>query len=186
MITRLGHVRWMMSAPPAPFPTFFALSLAALLLSCGGSAPQPKSRAPITTPRAEGPSPAPPQPVAPSSRAPADADASAASAVAALRSYYDSIEAGRYDDAYALRWTKRPDAAAFAASFARYASYHANLGTPGPLLAAGGSLYVDVPVQISGTLRSGAPFGSAGTVTLRRAAGVDGSTPDQRRWRIYQ
>lgn len=176
----------MMPVPPAPFPGFFALSLAALLLSCSDSGPQPKTRTPVAAPSAEGPPPAPPPPLAPSSREAADADASAASAVAALRSYYDSIEDGRYDDAYALRWTKRPDAAAFAASFARYANYHANLGTPGPLLAAGGSLYVDVPVQISGTLKSGAPFGSAGTVTLRRAADVDGSTPDQRRWRIYQ
>lgn len=161
-----------------------SLLLVMLLAACGGAAPQPESRSLAAAPRAEAPAPAPPLPVPPPSAMPASADADGA--VATLRTYYALIAAGRYADAHQLRWTSAPDAATFAASFARYADYRANLGAPGPLLAAGGSLYVDVPVQIFGTLKSGAPFGSAGTVTLRRAGDVDGSTADQRRWRIYQ
>lgn len=181
---RVGHGCTRMTHSRAPFRLLFALPVAALLASCGQAEPQPESRTPTAAPRAEAPAPAPPKPGPP----PPDASgtSSAEGAVNTLRTYYTLIEAGRYDDAHALRWTKRPDAATFAANFARYAEYHARLGTPGGVLAAGGSFYVDVPVQIFGTLKSGASFGSAGTVTLRRAADGQGSTPEQRRWRIYQ
>ena len=174
---RVGHDRRAMT------PLFLLFPLLAPLASCGGAEPQPESPMPAAAPRAEAPPPAPRRPPPPPS---APAIASADGAVATLRTYYALIEAGRYDDAHALRWTRKPDLRTFAASFARYADYHARLGTPGPPLAAGDSLYVDVPVQIFGTLKSGAPFGSAGTVTMRRAADGDGSTPAQRRWHIYQ
>lgn len=156
------------------------------LASCGSEQPPRESKviasAPATLAKpAPAPRAAPPAAVATS--------AGAASAAEVLRTYYAAIEAGHYDQAYALRWhggARDPGVAAFAANFARYADYHATIGAPGEMLAAAGSLYIDVPVQVVGTLKSGAPFGSAGTVTLRRAGDVDGSTPDQRRWRIYR
>ena len=44
---------------------------------------------------------------------------------------------------------------------------------------------VEVPVQLYGRMKDGKPFGSAGTITLRRANDVPGATAAQRRWRIY-
>lgn len=114
---------------------------------------------------------------------------SAEGAAQVLQTYYALIEAGRYDEAWELRWRGRGDDAqsreAFAASFDRYAEYHANVGAPGRIGGAAGSLYVEVPVQIYGRTKDGEAFSSAGTVTLRRVNDVPGSTEAERRWRIY-
>jgi hypothetical protein len=74
--------------------------------------------------------------------------------------------------------------AAFAASFGRYAEYHAEVGAPGPIEGAAGSLYVETPVRVHGRLKSGGDFAMEGPVTLRRVNDVPGSTADQRRWHI--
>jgi len=63
-------------------------------------------------------------------------------------------------------------------SFGKYETYHANVGAPSQPQEAGGSLYVEVPVQIYGRLKNGESFSSAGSVTLRRKAA-------EREWRIY-
>jgi membrane-bound inhibitor of C-type lysozyme len=77
------------------------------------------------------------------------------------------------------------DAKAFAASFAKYSEYHANVGAPGQIDAGAGQRYVTVPVQAYGRLKAGArAFNMRGSVTLHRAGDVDGATPEQRRWRI--
>jgi len=106
-------------------------------------------------------------------------------AATVLETYYALIEAGKYREAWKLRWSKaadKPDA--FAESFGKYASYHATVGAPSQPQEAAGSLYVEVPVQIYGQLKGGKPFGSAGSVTLRRKNG-SGATPQERKWRIY-
>lgn len=112
---------------------------------------------------------------------------SAQGAANVLQTYYALIEQGEYDKAFALR---EPGAGAasmeeFAASFGQYAEYHAHIGAPSDISGAAGSLYVEVPVQTYGRLKGGKPFSSAGTVTLRRSNNIPGSTPAQRRWRIY-
>jgi hypothetical protein len=97
-----------------------------------------------------------------------------------LRRYYDLIEAGRYDDAYALRSGGGADRERFAANFRAYESYSAQAGAPSQPVAQGDFEFVAVPVMITGRFVGGKPFGSAGSVTLRRArAGAD------RSWRIY-
>lgn len=149
-------------------------------LSCGEDEPQAEKAAtarqePLPRPRIP---PADPRPV---EQAPPD-DESARGAAEVLRTYYALIEAGRYPQASRLRWERRSgeeDVQALAASFAKYGEYHATVGTPGPISGDGGSHYVDVPVQLYGRLKSGAPFSTAGTITLRRAAG----SPEG--WRIY-
>ena len=106
-----------------------------------------------------------------------------------LQSYFALIEAGRHAEAWRL-WSdggraSGMSAAQFADSFAPYAEYHAYVGAPGRIEGAAGSAYVEVPVQVYGRLRSGAPFNRRGTMTLRRVNDVPGATPEQMQWRIH-
>lgn len=112
---------------------------------------------------------------------------SAQGAANVLQTYYALIEQGDYEEAWALRSPSAdgPSREAFAASFDQYAEYHAQIGAPSDIEGAAGSLYVEVPVQTYGRMKDGKPFSSAGTVTLRRSNNIPGSTPEQRRWRIY-
>jgi membrane-bound inhibitor of C-type lysozyme len=147
--------------------------------------------APAMTPAPLNP-PAPGEPggldndTTPVSEAPFTED-SAQGAANVVQTYYALLEAGKYGQAYRL-W--EPGAAgmnarAFAASFARYSEYHANIGAPGRIDAGAGQRYVTVPVQVYGRLKEGArPFNMRGSVTLHRTGDVDGATAEQRRWRI--
>lgn len=170
------------------------LGRALLLLAlpgCSGDAPEPAHPAANNVqaaPAAATPPAASPAPQTPA--APEPAEASEAETVRdVVQHYFASIEAGDYDAAWALRWKGEGDDAAsrqaFIDNFARYAEHHATVGTPGPVEGAAGSLYAEVPVQLYGRLKTGEPFSSAGTVTLRRVNDVPGSSAEQRRWRIY-
>lgn len=112
---------------------------------------------------------------------------SAQGAAEVLRTYYALIGQGRYEEAWALRipGPRGPSAAEFAASFADYVEYRAEVGPPSEMQGAAGSVYVEVPVQIYGRTREGRPFSSAGTVTMRRSNDVPGAAPAQKHWRIY-
>src|SRR3546814_20952164 len=72
----------------------------------------------------------------------------------------------------------------FKESFSKYQEYHANIGAPGRIEGAVGSLYVEVPVQVYGRLNTGEEFNMLGSVQLRRVNDVPGSTPEQRKWHI--
>ncbi|MEP9358552.1 MliC family protein [Sphingomonas sp. KR3-1] len=118
------------------------------------------------------------------SEAPFAAD-SAQGAANVVQTYYALLGEGKYGQAYAL-W--KPGAAgmprdAFAASFARYRDYHAEIGAPSGIEGAAGSRYVTVPVRAYGNLKAGGPFNLRGSVTLSRAV-VDGATPEQKSWHI--
>jgi membrane-bound inhibitor of C-type lysozyme len=103
---------------------------------------------------------------------------SAQGAADVVQTYYALIGEGKYPEAGRLR----TDGQAFDAS--RYAQYHAQVGAPGAIEGAAGSLYVEVPVVIYGRLKSGAELHQSGKAVLRRVNDVPGSTPEQRRWRI--
>ena len=113
---------------------------------------------------------------------------SAQGAANVVQIYYASIEGGKYAAARALWGNDGADSkltpAAFAAGFAKYKEYHANIGGPGDVDGAAGSRYVSVPVQIYARLKDGRPDYQTGTVVLRRTV-VDGATPEQRKWHIY-
>jgi len=102
------------------------------------------------------------------------------SAAAALSRYYALIEAGDYDQAYAMRSGEAVDRERFAANFRAYEAYHAQAGAPSQPAVQGDFEWVEIPVMITGRFVGGKPFGSAGRVTLRRAR-VGGD----RAWRIY-
>lgn len=127
---------------------------------------------------------APPDPVA----EPLIAPASAQGAANVVQTYFAMIDAGRYVAAWRL-WgdaghASGMTASAFAASFAEYAAYHAEVGAPGAIEAGAGQRYVTVPVRTYGTLRTGRqPFELHGMFTLHRTE-VDGATAEQRMWRI--
>jgi hypothetical protein len=113
---------------------------------------------------------------------------SAQGAANVVQSYYALVESGRYPQAWRL-WSdggraSGMSAQAFAASFDRYSEYHANIGAPGEIEGAAGSLFVEVPVQVYGRLRSGEPFHMLGPVRLRRCNHVPGCSAEQLKWRI--
>lgn len=147
-----------------------------LLAACGPAdhpAPAPQSAPPPTAPEP----PAPPQPNSPEQ------------AAQVARDYFDRLNAGWYDKAWAL-WAGEGSASGlsredFARRFEPYARYEATLGVPGRPEGAAGSIYLEIPVKVTATRKDGSVEQLAGTVTLRRVNDVPGSTPEQRSWRIH-
>jgi hypothetical protein len=150
------------------------------------SAPTDQSDAPLNPP-APGEPGGLPDDRTPVSEAPFT-ETSAQGAANVVQSYYALLEQGKYGEAWKL-WSDAGRASgkteeAFAAGFGGYDEYHANIGAPGRIEGAAGSLYVEVPVQVYGRLKGGAPFNRRGSMTLRRVNDVPGSTAEQRRWHI--
>lgn len=114
---------------------------------------------------------------------------SAQGAANVVQTYFALIEAGKYRRAWLL-WGQQGKASgmspsAFAAHFAKYRDYHAQIGAPGRIDAGAGQRYVTVPVQVYGHLKNGdRPFALRGAVTLHRTADIDGATAEQKAWRI--
>lgn len=109
------------------------------------------------------------------------------SAAAVIESYYAAIGAGEYERAYAL-WSDQGRTSGqtleeFRSGFEETASVEVETGEPGRIEGAAGSRYVEIPVQIRATTRSGVEQRFSGTYMLRRSV-VDGARPDQRMWRI--
>ena len=102
--------------------------------------------------------------------------------------YYNAIAARDYRRAYAL-WGDSGRSSGqtyeeFARGFENTATVTVEVGAPGRIEGAAGSQYVEVPVVIRATTRSGEQQRFEGTYTLRRS-NVDGATPEQRRWHIH-
>lgn len=114
---------------------------------------------------------------------------SAQGAANVVQTYFALLEEGKYRQARAL-WddggkASGMDGAAFAASFARYSEYHAQIGAPGEIDAGAGQRYVTVPVQLYGRIRANAaPFHARGDVVLHRVGDIDGATDEQKTWHI--
>ena len=120
--------------------------------------------------------------------APAAAHPDARAAVDTVRAYFEAIAERRFDDAWPLVAPEaRPSGATradFAAAFADYAEYRAEVGAPGRIEGAAGSLWIEVPVRVSGRMTDGEAFDARGVVVLRRCNAVPGCGPAERRWRI--
>jgi hypothetical protein len=105
-----------------------------------------------------------------------------------LRRYYDAINNGQYDTAFAF-WdgsgkASKQTRAKFAAGFAQTERTTVTVGDSVRVEGAAGSQYATVPVTIDAVLRNGTHQRFVGSYTLRRSM-VDGATPEQRTWRIY-
>ena len=179
-------------------------SLAVLLGACQAKPPEP-----TTAVETEGAAPAAPKPIPsapadrgtagtpgglPDDRIPLDEGSidpkSAEGAGQVLQRYGALLEQRKFAEARAL-WGNGGDAsglteARFAAAYAKYAQIHAEVGKPGLTEGAAGSIYIEVPVQLYGTLTSGGTFNLVGPVTLKRVNDVDGATAAQLRWHIVE
>jgi hypothetical protein len=177
-------------------PTLIAAAL--LAASCSPKKAEPAPEAPIPAPApaatpAPTPPPAEPAPLpqpTPAEEAPVtppnEAGPEAAAEVA--REYFALLGAKQYAMAWNL-WAGGGEASGvskseFADRFAKYASYNAAVGKPGGIEGAAGSAYIEIPVKVDATLKSGGAEHTSGTVTLRRVNDVPGSTDAQRHWHI--
>ena len=106
-----------------------------------------------------------------------------AGALAVVKEYAALAEQGKYAEA-AKHWTNATAAAQFATSLEDYPKFGLTAGTPGEQEGAAGSSFIDIPLTLDLTLRSGSPYAMTCKATLRRVNDVPGSTEEQRRWRI--
>lgn len=137
---------------------------------------------PAPTPAASDSFPASEAPTAPQDRLNPEA------AAGLVRDYYDAVGRRDYRRAYE-HWEGGGAASGktfeeFSAGYKETASVEADVGQPGAIGAAAGSRYVDVPVWIYARTADGQTQRFRGKYTLRRAV-VDGATPQQRQWHIY-
>ena len=148
-----------------------AIAAVMMLAACSEPAPSPLPAAPVQTP-------SPP---------PAIPDKSPEAALAVADSYFELLTRGDYAQAWSV-WpgadsgVSRDD---FVRRFERYSAYDARLGAPGLMEGAAGSIYIEIPVEVTATLKSGGTERLAGSVSLRRVNDVDGSTLAQRTWHIH-
>jgi len=111
-----------------------------------------------------------------------------ARAVAVIRGYYDAIDGKRYVQAYQM-WESNGAAsgrtqAQFVSGYAHTRSVQVAIARPGPIGAAAGSRYIEIPVHVTAINDRGERESYVGKYTLRRAV-VDGATLEQRLWHIY-
>jgi hypothetical protein len=102
-----------------------------------------------------------------------------------LRRYFVLIGAHHYVAALRLRLNDMR-LSRFAAAFRPYLSYHGHVGRAGEGGGAAGSSYTEIPVTIHGRLRNGRPFSEHGSVTMRMAHPIPGTSAAERRWHIYR
>ena len=76
-----------------------------------------------------------------------------------------------------------PPRSEFDREFSAYSNLKVTIGTPGDQEGAAGSIYLSVPLTISGS-RDGKRVSRSATAVLRRVNDVPGSTEAQRHWHI--
>lgn len=150
-----------------------AVGLSIILAGCSK---QP-SRLPRSAPAEPSPEPRPP-----AQRETVDPKSSEA-AVALVRAFAKLIEQKKFDEAYMLLGPNAPARSRFDHDFASYRDLEVSVGAAGDQEGAAGSIYLSVPVTISGDSGHERSSRSA-TVLLRRINDVPGSTEAQRHWHI--
>lgn len=116
--------------------------------------------------------------------APASAtDSNSSAAAMVVKDYAALAEKGSFAEA-ARYWSNATAAAQFAASLEDYPKVKLTAGKPTDEEGAAGSIYINVPLILDLTLRSGSPYQMVCKTTLRRVNDVPGSSQEQRRWHI--
>ena len=108
---------------------------------------------------------------------------SAEAAGQVVQSYGALIEQRRFPEAERL-WSDGARARQFSDLLGPNDENHLEIGAPGNMEGAAGSIYVTVPVVFYGKQGNGTDFRRAADVILRRVNDVPGSTEAQRRWHI--
>lgn len=99
---------------------------------------------------------------------------------AVVREYYEAIAARDFERAYRYWLAPAQSLDDFTKGFADTASVEVKTGAPSRIEGAAGSQYVEMPVTISATTKSGEKQRFEGTYTLRRSM-VEGG---EKTWRI--
>jgi len=169
------------------FHLYAAAPLAVALSCCGPQRqpPQPVNNsespvlpAPSTPPAiANQAAPTPPKP------APTVDPKSTQAAVEMVQGLADLLNRHNFDEAYMLLGPTAPARAEFDEDFSRYSDLKVTLGAAGGQEGAAGSIYLSVPLTVSGVLNGDRTSRSA-TAIVRRVNDVPGSTEAQRRWHI--
>lgn len=93
------------------------------------------------------------------------------------------VNAGRLDQAYMLLGANAQPRPAFDRDFERFRDLRVTAGAAGRQDGAAGSIYVSVPLTVTGT-DEGKRVSRSATAVLRRVNDVPGSTEAQRHWHI--
>jgi hypothetical protein len=99
------------------------------------------------------------------------------------QAFVDLLNRRRFDQAYMLVGPGAPPRADFDRDFAAFSDLRATTGTPGQQEGAAGSIYLTIPVQLSGRV-DGKDEDRSIMLVMRRVNDVPGSTDAQRRWHI--
>jgi hypothetical protein len=100
-----------------------------------------------------------------------------------VTSFASLLNQGKLAEAYMLLGPGAPPRSDFDAHFSGYSHLKVTSGKAGQPEGAAGSIYIEVPLTISGTLKGKRVDRSASAV-LRRVNDVPGSTEEQRHWHI--
>ena len=110
-------------------------------------------------------------------------------AVQVIRDYYKAISRRDYKRAY-LAWDgdgarSQQSFEQFKQGFATTASAAVDVGKPGRLDGAAGSIFIKIPVTVTATITDGTQQRFRGSYVLRQVNHVPSSTSEQRRWHLY-
>jgi hypothetical protein len=100
-----------------------------------------------------------------------------------VRHFAALLNGGKFDEAYMLLGPGAPPRGQFDRDFSRYSDLKVTPGSAGDQEGAAGSIYVSVPLTVSGEA-NGKRASRSGTAILRRVNDVPGSTEAQRHWHI--
>jgi hypothetical protein len=156
-----------------------AIIIAAVTIAIGGCSRHEAREAgtPTVYPERQAPFRPPPRP------APTIDPKSNEAAKELVEGFVRLLNAGRFNDAYMLLGPNAPPRPQFDERFKGYSSLSVSSGAAGLQEGAAGSIYVSVPLKVSGRLH-GQQVDKDGTAVLRRVNDVPGSTEAQRRWHI--
>jgi hypothetical protein len=94
------------------------------------------------------------------------------------------LNQSKFGEAYMLLGPGAPPRKDFNERFAPYSGLKVSTGKPGEPEGAAGSIYIEVPLTITGTDKSGNRVDRSASAVLRRVNDVPGSTEEQRHWHI--
>jgi hypothetical protein len=100
-----------------------------------------------------------------------------------VRGFVLMLNEGKFDEAFMLLGPNAPPRADFDRNFTRLSDLKVTQGRAADQEGAAGSIYLSVPLMVSGTAERKRVDRSANAV-LRRVNDVPGSTEAQRRWHI--
>jgi hypothetical protein len=104
-------------------------------------------------------------------------------AVQRAKAFVDLLNRGRFDEAWMLMSSGAPPRTDFTEDFSRYSHLRATTGSPGDQEGAAGSIYLSVPLTVSGKIDR-RDVSRSGSIVMRRVNDVPGSTEKQRQWHI--